>query len=92
MPYRLAIPEVYSTREFAALKSISGSRLRQLTRQGRVYPYKKNARGEYIYFGNTVIIRPALRPGKRLAKSPTDEDIDEAAARVLRRIITVLPK
>ena len=84
MAYRITTPEVYTTAEFAALHNVSSSRIRKLTRDGRVYPYKKTARGDYLYFGNTVIIRPHTRHNRKFDKIDGHEDADQKAAQLLR--------
>lgn len=90
MAYRITTPQVYTTTEFAALHGVSAARIRKLTRDGRVYPYRKTARGDYLFFGNTVIIRPHTRHNRKFdkighsLKNDATEDADQKAAQLLR--------
>jgi hypothetical protein len=60
----------YSTKTFGEKHGISGSRVRQLLRDGRIYPAQKVGKRTCYIERNAVIIPPWERPNRKLRHGP----------------------
>ncbi len=57
---------MYSTAEFAKKHGVSDSRIRQLLLEDRIFPRQKLGSGQWIMFGNSVIVAPYDRPNRKM--------------------------
>jgi hypothetical protein len=60
--------EIYSPSQFAEKHGVSASRVRQLLRGQRIFPYQKSSTGRYVLFANSVIVAPYERPNRKLRR------------------------
>ena len=58
--------KLYDTTTFGAKHGISDSRVRQLLRDGRIYPAEKISSVKWIIYPNAVIVGPWERPNRKL--------------------------
>jgi hypothetical protein len=59
----------YSTTTFAKKHGISGSRVRQLLREGRIYPAQKVGERTWYIWDNAVIIPPYDWPRRKMRRA-----------------------
>ncbi len=57
--------KLYSTAEFARKHGVSDSRIRQLLLEERIFPRQKLGSGQWIMFGNIVIVAPYERTSRK---------------------------
>ncbi len=58
--------KMYSTAEFARKHGVSDSRIRQLLLEDRIFPRQKLGSGQWILYGNSVIVAPYERTNRKL--------------------------
>ena len=56
--------EIYTTQEYAKKLNVSPIWVRELARKGRIYPTRKVGK-QWVFFGNSTVIRPPERSGRR---------------------------
>jgi hypothetical protein len=56
--------QIYTTSEYAKKLNVSEIWVRELARKGRIYPTRKIGR-QWVFFGNSTVIRPPERSGRR---------------------------